>query len=90
MDGCHRQADQTALVTYKFEQDDVGQNHKIYLATCTPCVEQSGRAFSAHVAFKLGNSSGVRKGPIINEAYKPDVHDVRAPTTPEFWSRVPF
>ena len=99
MDGCNNQADQTSLVTFEFDGDDVGKNHKTYLATisCTPCVEQSmaHRTFSAHVAYEEGNNSGVRKIPIINEAWQPDVHDVsRGPTTPEpevvHTSRVPF
>ena len=97
MDGCRNHADQTSLVTFEFDKEDVGKNHKTYLATCTPCVERSvhHRTFSAHVAWEEGSSSGVREVPIINEAYQPDVHDVsRGPATPEpevmHTSRVPF
>ena len=90
MDGCARRADQSSLITYKFEAGDEGQSNKTYLYTCQPCVVKAPRTFSAHVRYELGSDSGAREVPIHNEAYQEDVNDVRAPTTPPHSSRIPF
>ena len=99
LDGCKNQADQTSLVTFDFDKTDRDNGIKTYLATCTPCVQQSAQyqTFEAHVTWEEAGCRGVKKIPIVNEAYEPDVHDVSGPTTPpgpppepQFTSRVPF
>ena len=99
LDGCTNQADQTSLVTFDFDKTDRANGIKTYLSTCTPCVEQSSkfRTFEAHVTWEEAGCRGVKKVPIVNEAYQADVHDVTGPTTPpgpppepQFTSRVPF
>jgi hypothetical protein len=49
------------------------------------------------VTWEEAGCRGVKKIPIVNEAYQADVHDVTGPTTPpgpppepQFTSRVPF